>query len=163
MIINVLIILVAQLVSVQGGIQMTFKYAEVPSYNKEYVTEPDMYIYDGDKVFLNYSVIKQFPPTTEEHYVILGASMGEYVVETGFDLQLPLCEFLDLGMGYFSDLLGFDQDNCPPKPGVYGNEAHVFAANDFTDNFPTNEYKSFLEFKNNSEVIMALCTFLDIQ
>ncbi|KAH0539915.1 hypothetical protein KQX54_009707 [Cotesia glomerata] len=65
MIISVQIILVAQLFSVQGEVQIVLRYAELPAYDKEYLTEPDVYIYDDNKIFLNFPIIKQFPPTVE--------------------------------------------------------------------------------------------------
>ncbi|KAH0561379.1 hypothetical protein KQX54_016492 [Cotesia glomerata] len=86
--------------------------------------------------------------------------MGEYIVDSGISVQIPFCEILDFGSGAFTSLLGFTEDNCPPKPGVYGNEA--FPTTYFGDDFLSNQYKVDLEFTDKDEPIM-MSIFFDVQ
>ncbi|CAG5090020.1 Protein of unknown function [Cotesia congregata] len=137
----------------KGTVEVTIRYAESTAYNEEYVTEPDIYTYDDDKIFLNYT----------GYYAVISATMGEYIIDSGISIQIPFCEILDFGAGAFVSLLGFTDDNCPPKPGVYGNEAYLFPTEEFGDDFPSNQYKVVVEFINENEYIMALSIFFDIK
>ncbi|XP_074107616.1 uncharacterized protein LOC141532912 [Cotesia typhae] len=95
MILSLLIILTAQLYSVQGEFGVILRDAVCPYYDSEYVTEPDIYVDDNNGIFFNFSSIQALPSTVEGRFRMIGASMGEYVVDTRLNVHLPLCEMLD--------------------------------------------------------------------
>ncbi|XP_057338881.1 uncharacterized protein LOC130676573 isoform X1 [Microplitis mediator] len=74
--------------------------------------------------------------------VIMGASMGEYVVSTGIDQTMELCDLIEepIMAGPNLKLLGFSEDHCPPLPGNYGTQDYVFTSTRFPDTIIPNQY-----------------------
>ncbi|XP_044589750.1 uncharacterized protein LOC123268591 [Cotesia glomerata] len=165
MILSVLIILTAQFYSVQGEFGVIFRDSLCPFHDAEYVTEPDSYIDENNGLFFNFSIIKTFPLTTEGYLGIIRASMGEYVVDTGINGQLPLCEMFyePIIFGPILQMFGFDENNCPPKPGVYGSENYTFPTSMFPDDFPPNKYKVAFEIINESKQLLVIHVYADVQ
>ncbi|CAG5092641.1 Protein of unknown function [Cotesia congregata] len=54
----------------------------------------------------------------EGFFALIGASMDKYVVETGIDRQVLLCEMLSdtILPGSLLRVFGFDENNCPFPP-----------------------------------------------
>ncbi|KAH0546941.1 hypothetical protein KQX54_016291 [Cotesia glomerata] len=96
---------------------------------------------------------------------IIRASMGEYVVDTGINGQLPLCEMFyePIIFGPILQMFGFDENNCPPKPGVYGSENYTFPTSMFPDDFPPNKYKVAFEIINESKQLLVIHVYADVQ
>ncbi|CAD6232568.1 GSCOCG00006954001-RA-CDS [Cotesia congregata] len=136
-----------------------------PVYDAEYMTEPDTYVDDNNGLFFNFSIIKTVPSTIEGYLAIIGASMGEYVVDIGINLIMPFCEMLDepLFMSPLLQMFGFNKDNCPPKPGVYGSESYTVPTSMFPENFPPNQYKIAFEIMNEGKQILVIDVYFDIQ
>lgn len=49
---------------------------------------------------------------------MLGDSMGEYVVPSGLDAEMTLCEMINepIVLGNVLKVFGFNENECPPKP-----------------------------------------------
>ncbi|CAD6221164.1 GSCOCG00005065001-RA-CDS [Cotesia congregata] len=112
-----------------------------------------------------FSIIKQFPPETQTHFQILGASMGEYVVQTGLEVQMKLCEILDepIIMGPILHLLGFVETDCPPSPGVYGNQGCSIPMELMPDHFMPNKYLVIGEVLFEEEKLVVVHIYCNVQ
>ncbi|CAD6232570.1 GSCOCG00006955001-RA-CDS [Cotesia congregata] len=165
MILSALIVLTAQFFSVQGDFVVLLKDIDCPLFNEEYFTEPDTYIDDNNAIFFNTTIVKEFLPLTQGYLGIIGASLGEYVVNTGIDVEMTLCDMMNepVIMGPLLRVFGFSDDNCPPKPGVYGSEGYTLPTATFPDDFPRNQYKAVFKLTNEDEELIILNIYFEIQ
>ncbi|XP_044589749.1 uncharacterized protein LOC123268589 [Cotesia glomerata] len=165
MILSALIVLTAQFFSVQGNFVVLLKDIDCPLFNEEFFTEPDAYIDDNNAIFFNTTIVKELLPTTQGYLAIIGASLGEYVVNTGFDIQMPLCDMMNepVILGPLLRVFGFSEDNCPPKMGVYGSEGYTLPTATFPDDFPRNQYQSLFELTIEGKKLIIVNIFFEIQ
>ncbi|XP_057335720.1 uncharacterized protein LOC130674413 isoform X4 [Microplitis mediator] len=117
MIFPIAIVIITQWFGIQGFVPIVFEDIVFPVYNKEYFTEPEGYITNENTLALNFTIIKLLPIEAQIHSVLKAASMGEYVVDTGIDIVMDLCDIIAepiLAAGMFQEL-GFSPDHCPPE------------------------------------------------
>ncbi|XP_057329056.1 uncharacterized protein LOC130669921 isoform X2 [Microplitis mediator] len=116
--------------------------ADCPVYDEEYFREPETYVNDENAWVVNMTLIKPLLIETQGHFSLIGASMGEYVVNTGFDVRMSLCDFIaePIIIGRVLQGLGFSEDHCPPGSGLYGTEGYIFPTDTLPDEFPPNKY-----------------------
>ncbi|XP_044589747.1 uncharacterized protein LOC123268587 [Cotesia glomerata] len=122
MIQGIFIAIIPQLIGIQGILEINIEDALCQTFSKEYFTEPDVYIDVNNQAFVNFSIIKQFPPDVQAHFHLLGASMGEYVIQTGLDFEMGFCGMFDepVILAPNLKLFGFVATDCPPSPGYWG-------------------------------------------
>ncbi|CAG5092644.1 Protein of unknown function, partial [Cotesia congregata] len=148
-----------------GAIEIILEDVLCPTFNKEYLTEPDVYLDANNQAFVNFSIIKQFPPDVQVRFHLLGASMGEFVIETGIDVEMGLCEIFGepVIMGPLLKLYGFVAADCPPSPGVYGNQGYNTPMELMPDDFIPNKYLSIVEFSYEEEKLIIVYTYFNVQ
>ncbi|CAG5073867.1 Protein of unknown function [Cotesia congregata] len=110
------------------------------------------------------------------HVSLMGASMGEYVVDIGFDLTMDFCELVEerLLIGPLFQAIGFDPNRCPPDVmsyqllfvlisvdymGIYGIDNYEPLIEAMPDNFPRNMYRIVIDIHSQEEQIMIFHIF----
>ncbi|CAD6234273.1 GSCOCG00007708001-RA-CDS [Cotesia congregata] len=164
MLFSVLIVLTFQLLSVQGAYDLIIEDVTTAEYSEEYLNEPDIYVDDNFKLVINLTIVKQFPSTTAGRLSLMGASMGEYVVDTGIDVTMNFCEFVEepIVIGPLFQAIGFDPNHCPPDVGVYGTENYEPITEGMPDDFPPNMYRTVLDIYTEEQKILILHIFSKI-
>ncbi|XP_057330803.1 uncharacterized protein LOC130671114 isoform X2 [Microplitis mediator] len=117
MMLLITLVVITQSFGIQGAIDVVFEDTDCPFYDKEYFLEPEAFVNDQNALFSNITIIKRLPIETEARFTILGASMGEYVVSTGIDQTVDLCDLIEdpILAGPFLSAIGFSEDHCPPE------------------------------------------------
>ncbi|KAH0539194.1 uncharacterized protein LOC123259226 [Cotesia glomerata] len=164
MLLSILIVLIFQLLSVQGTYDLIIEDVTVPEYNEEYLNEPDVYIDDNLKVVVNLTIIKQFPSTSVGRVWLMGASMGDYVVDTGIDVTMDFCELVEepIVIGPLFQAIGFDPNHCPPDVGVYGTDSYEPLTEGMPDDFPPNVYRMAIDIHTQEQKILIFHIFSKI-
>ncbi|KAH0561651.1 uncharacterized protein LOC123265603 [Cotesia glomerata] len=164
MILTLFIVLAAQFFGVKGALEIVIEDIVCPFFSKEYLTEPDVYVNADNQVFLNFSIVKSFPTETQSYFQLLGASMGEYVIHTGLELQMSLCEMLDepIIVGPILQIVGFDKPNCPSPPGVYGNENIEIPMELMPDEVIPNKYLISWELTYKEEKLLVIMIYIHV-
>ncbi|CAD6234274.1 GSCOCG00007709001-RA-CDS [Cotesia congregata] len=157
----ILTVFASQLLSAQGSYDLHIEDVVIAAYSEEYFTEPDAYIDDTNAIVVNVSIIKQLPTEAQGHFSLFGASMGEFVIDTGIDVTLDLCDILNepIMMGPLFAALGFDPNSCPPDVGVYGTDGYRLQMDTLPDDFPPNKYRVILEILYQGQELLALQVF----
>ncbi|XP_074098097.1 uncharacterized protein LOC141526854 isoform X2 [Cotesia typhae] len=165
MISSVLIVLLVQFFGIKGNLQIFVNDVIFPTYSEEYLLEPDVYLDADNKAVVNITIVNRFPPETQVHLIVLGASMGEYVIQTGFDIQMGLCETMEepILVGSALRSFGFVTSDCPPSPGVYGTDGFVIPTDTLPDDFPANQYLFIFEILFEEEKIIEIYEYIHIQ
>ncbi|KAH0539195.1 hypothetical protein KQX54_001870 [Cotesia glomerata] len=156
-----LLVSILQFLRAERSYDLIIEDVLVSTYNKEYFTEPDLYIDDSNALIVNISIIKQFPIGTEDRLKIMAASMGEYVIDIGIDVKMDFCDSLEepIVMGPLFKALGFDADNCPPGVGVYGSVGYQIPMEQLPDGFMPNNYKVILDIFYEAQNLITLHLF----
>ncbi|KAH0546938.1 hypothetical protein KQX54_016274 [Cotesia glomerata] len=104
MIQGIFIAIIPQLIGIQGILEINIEDALCQTFSKEYFTEPDVYIDVNNQAFARFH--------------LLGASMGEYVIQTGLDFEMGFCGMFDepVILAPNLKLFGFVATDCPPSP-----------------------------------------------
>ncbi|XP_057337407.1 uncharacterized protein LOC130675633 [Microplitis mediator] len=159
------IFLIVQFLSIQGAMVIVLEDVVCPIFSEEYFTEPDTYLDEHNGLVLNFTIIKTFPEATQGHFALVGASMGEYIVNTGIDVQMDLCDMLEepIILGRFLRVFGFSEDNCPPKIGVYGSEGYEIPTDTLPDDFPPNKYLAIFEILGEGKSLIVAHIYFSIQ
>ncbi|KAG8042008.1 hypothetical protein G9C98_007316 [Cotesia typhae] len=157
----ILTVFASQFLSTQGAYDILIEDVVIVAYSKEYFTEPDAYVDDTNAIVVNVSLIKRPPTAAQGHFALVGASMGEYVIDTGIDVTLNLCDMFNepIMIGPFFAALGFDPDNCPPDVGVYGTNGYRLRMDTLPDDFPPNQYRVTLEILYEEEELLHIQVF----
>ncbi|XP_044575012.1 uncharacterized protein LOC123258838 [Cotesia glomerata] len=158
MLFAILLVFVLQFLNSKGDYDLFMEDVDNPAYNEEYFTKPDFYLDNNNGIVLNFSIIKQLPEGTEGRFIIKRASMGEYVVDTGIDVTMGLCDGIEepILIGPILKVLGFTVDNCPPGVGVYQFEGYKLPKENLPDDFPPNNYKVTLEIFYGEQIILII-------
>ncbi|CAD6244324.1 GSCOCG00013345001-RA-CDS [Cotesia congregata] len=161
---SIFIAIILQLIGVQGAVEIIIEDVLFPTFSKEYLTEPDVYVDVNNQLFANFSIVKQFPPDAQVHFEILGASMGEYVIETGIEIQMSLCEMKDepVILNPILGMFGLSVSDCPHPVGVYGNQNIEIPMELLPDEFIPNKYLVVGEFLNEEEKLLVLMIYITI-
>ncbi|XP_057328677.1 uncharacterized protein LOC130669670 [Microplitis mediator] len=165
MIVLIAIVVISQSFGIQGAMNIVFEDMTCPFYSEEYFEEPDTFINDQNALVVNVSILKPVPIESQGCFKLTGASMGEYVVDTGFNVQLDLCDAIEepIIMGRLFQAFGFSVDDCPPGIGVYGSEGYIMPTDTFPDEFPPNKYLVELSILLEEKPLLILHTFVSIQ
>ncbi|KAG8035597.1 hypothetical protein G9C98_001025, partial [Cotesia typhae] len=99
------------------------------------------------------------------HFQLLGASMGEYVIQTGLDLVIDLCEMINepIILNYILRVSGFSADDCPPSPGIYGCQEFSVPTDILPDGFTPNKYLIVGEYLYGEEKLLVCYLYCNIQ
>ncbi|XP_057328556.1 uncharacterized protein LOC130669590 [Microplitis mediator] len=165
MIFPIAIVIITQWFGIQGSVPIVFEDVVFPVYSKEYFTEPEAYITDENALAVNFTIIKLLPIEAQYHSVLLAASMGEYVVNTGIKIQMDLCDIIEepiLSAGLFREL-GFSEDHCPPEIGTYGTEGYILPTDGLPDNIPPNQYVMTTSILYEGKSLLIMQTFFKVQ
>ncbi|XP_074107533.1 uncharacterized protein LOC141532860 [Cotesia typhae] len=92
---GIFIAVITQFIGIKGAIEIIIEDVLCPIFNEEYVTEPHVYIDVNNRAFVNFSIIKQLPPDVQLEFHVLGVSMGEYLIQTGIDFEMSLCDMFN--------------------------------------------------------------------
>ncbi|CAG5099454.1 Protein of unknown function [Cotesia congregata] len=157
-------LIILHLFSKQGAYDLIIEDVTTAEYSEEYLNEPDIYVDDNFKLVINLTIVKQFPSTTAGRLSLMGASMGEYVVDTGIDVTMNFCEFVEepIVIGPLFQAIGFDPNHCPPDVGVYGTENYEPITEGMPDDFPPNMYRTVLDIYTEEQKILILHIFSKI-
>ncbi|KAH0568945.1 hypothetical protein KQX54_021643 [Cotesia glomerata] len=92
------------------------------------------------------------------------ASMGEYVINMGFDYMAHFCDAFKepILLGPFYKAIGFDLDNCPPDVGVYVCENYHTPLDQLPQVFVPNNYNDIVELFCEEQKILTLHIFVKI-
>ncbi|KAH0552273.1 hypothetical protein KQX54_008131 [Cotesia glomerata] len=92
---------------------------------------------------------------------LMGASMGEYVVDIGIDLTMDFCELVEepILIGPLFQAIEFDPNRCPPDAGIYGTDNYEPLIEAMPDNFPQNMYRAVIDIHSQEEQIMIFHIF----
>ncbi|XP_057335719.1 uncharacterized protein LOC130674413 isoform X3 [Microplitis mediator] len=164
MIFPIAIVIITQWFGIQGFVPIVFEDIVFPVYNKEYFTEPEGYITNENTLALNFTIIKLLPIEAQIHSVLKAASMGEYVVDTGIDIVMDLCDIIAepiLAAGMFQEL-GFSPDHCPPEIGTYGTEGYIFPTDGLPDDIPPNQYMMTTSILYEDQSLLVWQSFLKV-
>ncbi|CAD6232566.1 GSCOCG00006953001-RA-CDS [Cotesia congregata] len=161
---GIFIAIIPQLIGIQGTVEIIIEDAFCSSFSEEYITEPDVYVDVNNRVFVNFSIVKQFSPDAQFHFKILGASMGEYVIQTGLEIQMSLCEMKDepVILAPVLQMFGFREDECPPSVGVYGNENIEIPMELLPDEFIPNKYLGIGELLYEEEKLVVIMLYITV-
>ncbi|XP_057330034.1 uncharacterized protein LOC130670622 isoform X1 [Microplitis mediator] len=142
MILPIAIVVITQSFGTQGTLHLVLEDAMCTAYDEEYFLEPETYVNDENAWVVNMTLIKPLSIETQGYFSLTGASMGEYVVNTGIEVQMSLCDFIEepIIMGRVLQAFGLSVDDCPPKIGPYGTEGYIFPTDTLPDEFPPNKY-----------------------
>ncbi|XP_057330033.1 uncharacterized protein LOC130670621 [Microplitis mediator] len=152
-------------IEAQGGLDIVVEDANCPFYDKEYFTEPETFITDQNSLVVNITIIKSLPIEAQGHLALIGASMGEYVVSTGIDQEMDMCDILQepIMTGPLFKVLGFSEDDCPPEVGVYGTEGYVIPTDTLPDGFPPNKYMVNTTLSYDEKPLLVCQMFANVQ
>ncbi|KAK0182471.1 hypothetical protein PV327_000611 [Microctonus hyperodae] len=147
--------------------ELTVVYEDVifPIINEKYFGMVDVFLTEDNLIAGNFSIKQSLPESAICHLYMLGDSMGEYVVPSGLDAEMTLCEMINepIVLGSVLKVFGFDKDECPPKSGFYGNEGYKIPTENFPDSFTPNKYLFILELYTPDEPIITLHLTLNVQ
>ncbi|CAD6230915.1 GSCOCG00006882001-RA-CDS [Cotesia congregata] len=134
-------------------------------FSKEYLTEPDLYVTTDNHVYVNFSIIKTFPVGTQSHFQITGATLGEYVMDFGVDVITDFCEVIrePVIVGPVANKIGFFKTDCPPSPGVYGNENIEIPMDHLPDRLVPNKYRLTWELLHKTEKLFVILTYIVVR
>ncbi|XP_057319617.1 uncharacterized protein LOC130664008 [Microplitis mediator] len=165
MILPIAIVIISQSFGIQGAVNIVFEDITCLTYSEEYFTEPDTFISDQNELVVNISLVKTLPMEAQGSFKLTGASMGEYVVDTGLAVQMDLCDVFEepIITGRLFGALGFSADNCPPEIGVYGSDGYAMPTDTFPDEFPPNKYLVEMKITYEEKPLLVLHIFVYIQ
>ncbi|KAK0164377.1 hypothetical protein PV328_003013 [Microctonus aethiopoides] len=147
--------------------ELVIVYEDVifPIINEKYFGMVDAYLTEDNRIAGNFSIIQSLPESAVCHIYMLGDSMGEYVVPSGLDAEMTLCEMINepIVLGNLLKVFGFNKDECPPKAGFYGNEGYMVPTTNFPDSFTSNKYLFIIELYTSDEAIITVHLTLDVQ
>ncbi|XP_057340422.1 uncharacterized protein LOC130677600 [Microplitis mediator] len=162
MMLLITLVVITQSFGIQGAIDVVFEDSLCPFYDEEYFLEPDVFVDNHNSLVSNVTIIKLLPEETQSRLVIMGASMGEYVVSTGIDQTMELCDLIEepIMAGPNLKLLGFSEDHCPPLPGNYGTEDYVFSPERYSEKIIPNQYMMNMTLSYEDKLLLLCQIFL---
>ncbi|XP_057319618.1 uncharacterized protein LOC130664010 [Microplitis mediator] len=165
MILPIAIVIISQSFGIQGAMNIVYEDITCFSYSEEYFTEPDTFINDQNELVVNISIVKTIPQGSKGCFKLTGASMGEYIVDSGFNVQLDFCDALEepIIMGRLFNAFGFSVDDCPPGIGVYGSEGYTIPTDTLPDEFPPNKYLVEIKVSYEEKPLLVLHVYAYIQ
>ncbi|XP_034947863.1 uncharacterized protein [Chelonus insularis] len=156
-----------QLPYIQAELSIVSFDVDCPTVNPEYFSNVEIYLLDegrDNEYFVNFTLIKTFPPGTQTHFKMIGATMGEYKVPTGFDIAMPSCASVSepiIGNRIFESL---GIKSCPVQPGTYSSsKLTVIETATLPDTFPANKYVAEFSAKLEDEIFFYCRNFFEIQ
>ncbi|CAD6230917.1 GSCOCG00006883001-RA-CDS [Cotesia congregata] len=164
MILSLLIVFTVQFFGVKGALEIIIEDIVYPVFNKEYLIEPDVYVNADNQVFINFTIVKSLPIETQSSFELLGASLGEYVIHTGIEQQMGLCEMIDepVIVGPLLQMVGFRKFDCPPPPGIYKKENIEIPMELMPDEMTPNKYLISWELMYKEEKLLVVMIYINI-
>ncbi|XP_057330972.1 uncharacterized protein LOC130671222 [Microplitis mediator] len=164
MMLLITLVVITQSFGIQGAVDIVLEDTECPFYDKEYFLEPEVFVNNQNQFASNITIIKQLPIETQGHLTILAASMGEYVVSTGIDQTVDLCDIMEdpIVSAPFLSAIGFSQDHCPPEIGHYGTEGYVLDPEALADRVPPNQYMLNITLSYEEKILLLCQSFIKV-
>ncbi|XP_057337658.1 uncharacterized protein LOC130675810 [Microplitis mediator] len=162
MMLLITLVVITQSFGIQGAVNVVFEDIDCPVYDKEYFLEPEVFVDNHNSLVSNFTIIKLLPEEAQARLAIIGASMGEYVVSTGIDQTMELCDLIEepIMAGPALKLLGFSEDHCPPEPGNYGTEDYVFTPERLSETTIPNQYLMNMTLSYEDKLLLLCQIFL---
>ncbi|XP_034941237.1 uncharacterized protein [Chelonus insularis] len=158
-----------QLLNTEAELSIVSYDVTCPKADPVYFRDIEVYIEDEGKdneFFINFTLIKKLPAEATHTLKMIGASMGEFVVATGIDFTITLCEAFTepiFGERMYRQL-GLNVDECPAVPGVYGgSHINLVDKDSLPDTFPPNDYKMIVSAQVEEHILFECWTFFKIQ
>ncbi|XP_015110696.1 uncharacterized protein LOC107036942 [Diachasma alloeum] len=164
-----LAVLAVHFSGIEAQLELYYEDIVIETIDPEYIKDPEAHINtdsdDEDSIFVNFTIIKPLPTTAQGHLELIGASMGEYVMPTGFVFDMDICDLIDepVLIGPFLKSIGFTPEDCPPPTGVYTTTEYRPPMEELPPELRPNKYKVIFDMTDDDTIMLRVVFYVEVQ